>query len=317
MLRVVCRQRVSGMLVALLACPLAGVHYWDDALASAPVDPGTVETSRRNGEAADSAGSWHGQCGQDYVVASTFGGVSNRYFVDLAANDPVILSNTRSLERDFGWRGICIDANPSLLRQLAKRRKCDVVGAAISDSSDTRIKFHFGVSAGSRDHHTLGRIVSGNAGAAEEPVSAGTTALLLRPATLPSLLMARGAPATIDFLSLDVEGHENAALLPLLAGNKTLFLALVIERPSSTLQDALLRHRYTCALSRIGAYGDQLWLHQSFPGGVAAAAARAEAAAAAWRRRVKFKSNTNGVDGAKLPAPGSYLRATAGTPASA
>ena len=34
------------------------------------------------------------------------------YFVDLAANNATEASNTRLLERDFGWRGVCIEANP-------------------------------------------------------------------------------------------------------------------------------------------------------------------------------------------------------------
>ena len=37
-----------------------------------------------------------------------------RYFVDLAANHAIYLSNTRSLERDHGWEGTCIEANEQL-----------------------------------------------------------------------------------------------------------------------------------------------------------------------------------------------------------
>jgi hypothetical protein len=49
---------------------------------------------------------WHSQFGQDKCVAEAIfkwrvGGT----YVDLAANDPVRISNTYALDRRFGWRG--------------------------------------------------------------------------------------------------------------------------------------------------------------------------------------------------------------------
>ena len=45
---------------------------------------------------------WHSQVGQDKTVALLTQGAPG-FFVDLAANDAVKLSNTLTLERDFGW----------------------------------------------------------------------------------------------------------------------------------------------------------------------------------------------------------------------
>ena len=45
-------------------------------------------------------------------MASILGYKRNGYFIDLAANDAVKLSNTRALERDYGWSRICIEPNP-------------------------------------------------------------------------------------------------------------------------------------------------------------------------------------------------------------
>jgi len=48
---------------------------------------------------------WFSQANQDRIVASLFRNKREGYFIDLAANDPVKLSNTLALERKFDWKG--------------------------------------------------------------------------------------------------------------------------------------------------------------------------------------------------------------------
>ena len=63
-----------------------------------------VEAKRRGGiDENDVAGTWHAQMQQDRVIARIFEDKRDGFFVDLAAHTPVDLSNTRTLERDFGW----------------------------------------------------------------------------------------------------------------------------------------------------------------------------------------------------------------------
>ena len=83
------------------------------------------------GRCDDTHGTWHSQDGQDQMVAKLLQFQRGGFFVDLAANQPVCLSNTRALERDYGWRGLCIEANPALLLPLATHRNCTVVGAVV------------------------------------------------------------------------------------------------------------------------------------------------------------------------------------------
>lgn len=54
---------------------------------------------------------WNSQVKQDETVAAIFNHKTNGYFVDLAANDAVNMSNTWSLERYYDWSGACIEAN--------------------------------------------------------------------------------------------------------------------------------------------------------------------------------------------------------------
>ena len=62
--------------------------------------------------AADVPGTWHSQAKQDELVHRLLHRKRNGFFVDLAANHPVRISNTRALEREHGWSGLCIEANP-------------------------------------------------------------------------------------------------------------------------------------------------------------------------------------------------------------
>lgn len=84
-----------------------------------------------------------------------------------------------------------------------------------------------------------------------------------------------GSPRVIDYLSLDVEGSEDRILSTFPFGSFT-FLVLTIEQPHRRTSARLVAHGYT-QLARLGAWdasGDELWVHRSIPGGVAAAKAR-------------------------------------------
>lgn len=58
---------------------------------------------------------WTSQFGQDRSIADIFSlraAPRKGFFVELAANDAVFLSNSLTLEQEFGWAGLCIEANP-------------------------------------------------------------------------------------------------------------------------------------------------------------------------------------------------------------
>ena len=92
--------------------------------------------TRGRPQCQDAPGSWHSQDGQDKTVAKLLQFQYGGFFVDLAANQPVCLSNTRALERDYGWRGLCIEPNSELLLPLVKQRNCTVVGAVVSSQEE-------------------------------------------------------------------------------------------------------------------------------------------------------------------------------------
>jgi hypothetical protein len=218
----------------------------------------------------DYPGWWHSQAGQDHLVSTVLQGKTGGFFVDLAANRPVTISNTRALERDFGWQGICIDGSSALARSLAAGRNCTVVQALISSSKGlAAFNEHFG-----------GVAAVHRASGPQCKNCQGVT-------TLDAVLDEFSAPRIIDYMSIDLEGEEEKALSHFPFGdNRYTVYVMTVERPSkrltSKLQAVGLRH----VLDQ-GWFGDQLWINERIPGGITSAASRATTNHAKWLSTLK------------------------------
>jgi len=247
----------------------------------------------------DTPGRWHSQASQDRIVLkAVFQGKRDGYFVDLAANHPILKSNTRALERDYGWRGLCIDGNEEFLMLLLKRRKCEVIGAIVSSEANGEVMYRrwHGVggsgSTGSWQHALSGIVGFDNkANVTDDPLAkklagghrakgpsaeAGFRDVRSISTRLQDILHRSNAPSTIDYLSLDVEGAEEA-VMRLFPFQTYTFLAWTIERPSDALQNLVASHGYVFVAEMPGNFGEKLFLHSSLPGGVDAARVRVQA----------------------------------------
>lgn len=203
---------------------------------------------------------WHSQKGQDRVIQEKiFFGRKSGYFVDLAANDPVRISNTYSLERDFAWEGLCIEANPIYFWRLALRN-CSFIGAVIGSDTSELVTFHmpFGNSEGG-----LGGIVSNGTDNKPGKVKYNGFTMQFETVSLAAVLDRMGAPSTIDYLSLDVEGAEEMVLrhFPF---EKWTFLVITIERPSRFTHNQLKKEGYTF-VAMLGSFGDCMYVHRDIP----------------------------------------------------
>ena len=66
-----------------------------------------------------------------------FGGVGGGIFVDIGAHDGVAYSNSFVFEKLRGWRGVCIEPNPTVFAQLAVNRQCTTLNCCVSDVAGT------------------------------------------------------------------------------------------------------------------------------------------------------------------------------------
>jgi FkbM family methyltransferase len=127
---------------------------------------------------------WYSQAGQDRWVHTVLDGRVG-YFVDVGAYDGVESSNTYALEQ-LGWDGVCIEASPSMAAACAHNRRCTTVGRAVAEREGF-VRF-----------------------AGDRVVASGGIQVPCSP--LGEILRSVRAPRQIDYLSLDVEGHELIAL---------------------------------------------------------------------------------------------------------
>jgi hypothetical protein len=198
---------------------------------------------------------WTSQVGQDRTIADIFGGRRGGFFVDLAANDAAYLSNTLTLEQAFGWRGICVEANPGYAASFAGR-SCRLAQAVVGPRDNERVHFVFEeVLGGVAGFDQPAAVAGGGGGGAPKTGSDLLTVSVAR------LLDDFGAPPVIDYLSLDIEGAEWWAFSTF-PWHRYVFLALTVERPPLELRNKLLEQGYTF-LCVHGTFGDELFVHES------------------------------------------------------
>lgn len=124
---------------------------------------------------------YYSQAGQDKWVYETVG--SSGMFVDIGAYDGIQTSNTYLLER-LGWKGICIEANPYAYQQLNTNRKCICVPFAVTD-------------------------YDGMCSFGTDRIGGHTQVECYK---LDTILKGCISPTVIDYMSLDIEGHELTVL---------------------------------------------------------------------------------------------------------
>ncbi|MGH7448724.1 MAG: FkbM family methyltransferase, partial [Longimicrobiales bacterium] len=179
------------------------------------------------------------QKGQDrWVIFEVFRLKRGGFFVELAAANGVLHSNTYALEKFFQWDGICIEPNPRFHEELGRRRRCRI-DTSVVDERDSVVLFRV-------DNGQLGGIVSvdtdNNSVVRAEQLKVASL-LSLRAEPLASILDRHAAPAVIDYLSLDVEGSEERVLRSF-PFDSYRFRCMTIERPTPRLNQVLAEAGY-------------------------------------------------------------------------
>jgi len=205
-----------------------------------PVYVYTGESNKLN----DNGSQFHGQLLQDEMVIKLLNFKRNGYFIDLAANEAVGLSNTYVLERDYDWTGLCIEPNPEYWYSLAFR-KCQTVGAMVGKNQDEEVAVVFG------KKHLAGIEFRGTKRKDQ------TTR---RTANLERVFNLFKVPKKIDYLSLDVEGAE-LFIMEAFPFDKYQFSVLSIEWVPDKLKGLLLRNGYK--LVHHFRDWETLWVHKS------------------------------------------------------
>lgn len=198
------------------------------------------------------ANKWFSQYRQDEIVSRLFRGKRGGFFIDLAANDAVRLSNTYALETSFGWNGLCLEPNPIYWTGLSYR-KCQVVAAIVGNKTMEEVTFRF-PRAKAPKGGILGNEFDNKIDKYNEGHPRFTVSLL-------DIFKKFKVPKIIDYISLDVEGAEDLVMSSF-PFSRYRFNVMTVERPSDALSTLLAANGYLL-LKTIKKNTETLWVHDS------------------------------------------------------
>lgn len=180
----------------------------------------------------------------DFLINNVFnyeklGLKRNGFFVDLACADGIYISNSYFLEKNLGWSGLLFEPNPGYEESVKAHRTSPLVTMCVTDVPNETVRFRI-------DNGMLGGIVSDDTDNSENVRGEqlkDAEIIELPTTTLFDELEKAGAPAVIDFMSLDIEGAEWIALRNF-DFNRYKFRCMAIERPNEPLDLMLESHGY-------------------------------------------------------------------------
>jgi hypothetical protein len=201
------------------------------------------------------ANTWFSQYRQDEIVSKLLHGKRGGYFIDLAANDAVRLSNTYALEKHFDWNGLCLEPNPIYWTGLSYR-KCHVVAAIVGNRTMEEVFFQF-----PRNKAPKGGILGDAFDNKNDLWNEGHPRFTI---SLLEVFEKFQVPTVIDYISLDVEGAEDLVMSSFPFA-KYRFNIMTVERPSDMLSTILTANGYVL-LKAIKQNTETLWVHNSIFG---------------------------------------------------
>lgn len=148
-----------------------------------------------------STGKYFAQFGEDRILDAIFHHRSEGHCVEVGANDGISGSMTYHFEL-IGWNCLLVEPIPDLARKISEKRKCIVKNFAAS-SSEGEATFYVADADESLSSLTLSgdqkkRIRDQGSGVREIRVTKRTLDRILKEADV----------SRIDFITIDVEGHE-------------------------------------------------------------------------------------------------------------
>jgi FkbM family methyltransferase len=185
----------------------------------------------------------YSQLEQDINVLKYYNNKKNGYFIEIGANDGIKLSNTYLLEKEYNWKGICVEPIPNIFELLCKNRtKSFCCNKAIYNKNNIEVDFDI-----ANDCELLSGI-SDKIDCHKEKVDNNKTKIKVKTITFNTLLETYNAPLYIDYLSLDTEGTE-LDILNSVDLNKYIFGLIDIEHNyieprRSKIRELLLSYGY-------------------------------------------------------------------------
>jgi FkbM family methyltransferase len=181
---------------------------------------------------------------EEQRLVRQFFGDEAGFFVEVGANHPTEGSQSRHLEQ-AGWTGVLVEPQPDLAAFLVTERTAKVFPAACTspDRAGKPMPLH---------------VDGARSGLDRDRMAAGARAdytIMVPTRTLDSILDEAQAPVPIDFLSIDVEGHEYEVLSGFSFALWQPYLILVEDHVGSLRTHGFLKRNGYRLIRRLGFNG--------------------------------------------------------------
>ena len=144
----------------------------------------------------------YSQGGQDVYVTNILREKRDGYFVEVGAYDGFTISNTYLLEKNYGWKGICIEATPYRIQDLKNNRPNAIcIETAVFSESNLELDF-------TTTPIDILNVITEYAEIAVDFLNQNGQIIKVSTKTLTDILIENNAPENIDYLSIDTNGSE-------------------------------------------------------------------------------------------------------------
>jgi FkbM family methyltransferase len=149
----------------------------------------------------------------EYVLDNILDRQEGLFFVDIGANDGLVVSNTAFMELNLSWNGICVEPHPEAYTRLDKNRNCKKYNCCVSNN-DIELDFiavsgYAEMLSGIKSEYDPKHLERINSEVAKHGGSINTVKIQSR--RLDSILE-ENKITKIDYLSIDTEGSELSVL---------------------------------------------------------------------------------------------------------
>lgn len=174
------------------------------------------------------------------------------YYVEIGANDGIYLSNTYSLEKNLGWKGILSEANQSVVPKLLVNRLNSLIDVrAVTNKSGQSLVF---MMTENSEYSSL------KGASVHSSQFKGSVESIVESVSLTDLLTEYSAPRTVGFLSVDTEGNEYEIIQGLDSNiHRFSFVAVEVSKNSEQIKSLMESLGYTQILEQISLW-DQWWI---------------------------------------------------------
>lgn len=192
---------------------------------------------------------FYSQHGEDRLLAKLFNNVG--VCVEVGANDGTKFSNTKHFEEN-GWTCVLVEPTPELCRVIRERRRAILFECAASNKSGRVV---LNVADGQDLYSSLE--VEGAMSKAISNLQVSVSQISVAARTLDDILAESGVER-VDFLTIDVEGHEHSVLLGV-SLDKWMPRIVIVEDSTDLGETSVSRHLAEVGYLRFYRTGGNDW----------------------------------------------------------